>query len=347
MPAGIVSYGVYVPRFRIKVSEIATVWAEDGDAISQGLNVREKSVPDLDEDTITIAVEAARNALLRSRTDPEEIEAVYVGSESHPYAVKPSAVTVAEAIGAVPHCTAADLEFACKAGTAGMQMVLGMCTAEQIRYGFAIGSDCAQGRPGDPLEFTAASGAAAFLIGRENPIACLEGTVSYTTDTPDFFRREGQSFPSHGQRFTGRPAYFRHVISASQDLMDRLSLRPEDFDHVCFHTPNGKFPLAAAAELGFPDNKVQQSLVVREIGNTYSGSSMIGLAAILDIAKEDERILVTSYGSGAGSDAFSFTTTSVLEEIRPRAPLVSDYVQKKTYINYAGYAKHRGKIVKN
>ena len=348
MTAGIVSYGVYIPRYRIKVSEIASVWGDqDGEAVSRGLNVVEKSVPDLDEDTITLAVEASRNALDRIQPfDPSVIEAVFVGSESHPYAVKPSAVTVAEAIGAVPNCTASDLEFACKAGTVGMQMVLGMCTAQQIRCGLAIGSDCAQARPGDPLEFTAAAGAGAFLIGFDNPIACLEGTVSYTTDTPDFFRREGKSFPSHGQRFTGIPAYFRHVISASKDLMDRFSLSPEDFDYVCFHSPNGKFPLAAASQLGFDKSKVEDSLVVSKIGNTYSGSSMIGLAAILDVAKEDQRILVTSYGSGAGSDAFSLVTTDRLDAIRNLAPSVSDYIERKTYINYAEYAKHRGKIVK-
>ncbi|MFX0092332.1 MAG: hydroxymethylglutaryl-CoA synthase [Candidatus Hodarchaeota archaeon] len=343
--AGITSYGVYVPRFRIDVEAIAKVWNEDGKKLSRGLNIVEKAVPDLDEDTITISVEAARNALARADIDPSHIDAVYVGSESHPYAVKPSAASVAEAVGAVPHCTCADLEFACKAGTAGMQMVLGMVNSGQIRFGLAIGADCAQARPGDPLEYAAGAGAAAILIGMDDKIAEIEGTHSFTTDTPDFFRREGRSYPSHGNRFTGEPAYFKHVMSASESLMEKLGMEAKDFDWAVFHQPNGKFPLNVSKKLGIPREKVEPSLAVRWIGNTYSGASMIGLACILDIAAPGDRILLTSYGSGAGSDAFSMIATEELVKRRQRAPLVSDYIKYKENIDYAIYAKHRSKLV--
>ena len=117
----IVSYGAYVPKYRIKVEEIARVWGRQAKSISAGLNVFEKSVPSIDEDTATIAVEAARKAVEHGGINAKEIGAIYVGSESHPYAVKPTATIVAEAIGATPDLTAADYEFACKAGTAGMQ----------------------------------------------------------------------------------------------------------------------------------------------------------------------------------------------------------------------------------
>ena len=195
---GIITYGVYIPRYRIKVEEIARVWGANASDISGGLGVFEKSVPDLDEDAATIAVEAARNALLRRHVDPKEIGAVYVGSESHPYAVKPTACTVGEAIGATPNMTAADFEFACKAGTAGIQTCMGMVSSRMITYGLAIGSDVSQGAPSDALEYTAAAGGAAFLIGRDDPIATLHHTCSFTTDTPDFWRREGQDYPRHG-----------------------------------------------------------------------------------------------------------------------------------------------------
>ena len=112
---GIITYGAYIPRYRIKVEEITRVWGANAADVTGGLGVFEKSVPDLDEDAATIAVEAARNALKRRNIDPEQIGAVYVGSESHPYAVKPTACTVGEAIGATPNMTAADFEFACKA----------------------------------------------------------------------------------------------------------------------------------------------------------------------------------------------------------------------------------------
>ena len=137
---GIITYGVYIPRFRIRVDEIARVWGANSDEITGGLGVFEKSVPDLDEDTATIAVEAARAAMARRAVDPEEIGAVYVGSESHPYAVKPTACTVGEAIRATPNMTAADYEFACKAGTEAMFVALGLVESGRVEYAMGIGA---------------------------------------------------------------------------------------------------------------------------------------------------------------------------------------------------------------
>ena len=145
---GIVGYGAHVPSYRIKVEEIAKVWGDDPVALSNGLVVNEKSVPSADEDTATIAVTAARYALARAQIDPSKIGAVYVGSESHPYAVKPTASIVAEAVCATPKLTAADLEFACKAGTAGVQMSMGLVKSGMVEYALAIGADTSQGAPG-------------------------------------------------------------------------------------------------------------------------------------------------------------------------------------------------------
>ena len=198
--AGIVGYGAYVPIYRIKVEDIAKVWGEDAESIKKGLGIREKSVPGKDEDAATIAVEAARNAIRHSGIKATELGAIFTGSESHPYAVKPTATIVSAGIDAGNRLMAADLEFACKAGTAGMQMVIGFVESGMIKYGMAIGSDTSQGRPGDALEYTASAGGAAFIIGKEKKqvIAEILKTVSFTSDTPDFWRREGAGFPSHG-----------------------------------------------------------------------------------------------------------------------------------------------------
>src|SRR5512140_3140286 len=119
---GIIGYGAYVPRYRLPASEVARVWT-DG---TGGLPIKEKAVAGLDEDTATMSIEAARNALERARIDPGQIRAVWVGSESHPDAVKPTSTLVAEAIGAPPAVQAADLEFACKAGSEAVVMGIGI-----------------------------------------------------------------------------------------------------------------------------------------------------------------------------------------------------------------------------
>ena len=343
---GIITYGAYIPRYRIKVEEIARVWGANAAEISGGLGVFEKAVPDYDENTATFAVEAARAALARRSVDVSEIRAVYVGSESHPYAVKPTAVTVGEAIGATPVMTAADYEFACKAGTAAIQTSMGLVASGMMKYAVAVGADTAQGAPGDALEYTAAAGGAAYVIGNDDPIAEINDTCSFTSDTPDFWRREGEDYPRHGGRFSGEPGYFKHVESAAKMMMEKRGTRPSDYDYAVFHQPNAKFPQKAAKSLGFTAEQIKPGLLVPRLGNTYSGAVPLGLAAVLDIAKPGDRIFVTSYGSGAGSDSFDITVTeAILDKIdRSRAPSVESMLNKKKYLDYAVYARHKGKI---
>jgi hydroxymethylglutaryl-CoA synthase len=156
---GIIGYGAYVPRYRLPASEVSRVWT-GGHA---GLPVEEKAVAGIDEDVATMSIEAARNALARAGTPPEKIRAVWVGSESHPYAVKPTSTIVAEAIGASPNVQAGDWQFACKAGTEAVVAAIGFIGSGMADYAMAIGMDTAQGKPGDALEYTAASGGAAYL----------------------------------------------------------------------------------------------------------------------------------------------------------------------------------------
>ncbi len=339
---GIVSYGSYIPKYRIAVEEIAKVWGEDPNEIKSQLQVHFKSVLGPDEDVATMSVEAARNAMNRWKGNPQDIGAIYVGSESHPYAVKPTATIVASAIDAEKELTAADLEFACKAGTAGMQMCFGLVKSNMIKFGLAIGSDDSQAKPRDPLEYTAGAGSAAFLIGSERVVAELEGTYSVTTDMPDFWRREGAIFPSHGNRFTGQPAYFQHIIDASKGLMENLGTKPSDYKFVTFHQPNTKFPLSVAKMLGFTADQIEISLICKKIGNAYSASSMLGLAAILNNSNPGDRIFITSYGSGAGSDSFSFLVTDAIEEIKTYPSTVDYYVNNSEEISYGVYSRYKG-----
>jgi hydroxymethylglutaryl-CoA synthase len=292
-----------------------------------------------------MSIEAARNALARARVAPADIRAVWVGSESHPYAVKPSSTIVAEAIGAVPNVQAADWEFACKAGTEAVVAAMALVGSQMAHYALAIGMDTAQGRPGDALEYTAGAGGAAYLIGpAEESLAVIEGSYSFVTDTPDFWRREYQRYPEHGQRFTGEPAYFKHVSEAAQALMEANSTTPADYQYAVFHQPNTKFPQRVAANLGFSKEQVAPGLLVPVIGNTYAGAAMIGLTSILDVAKPGDRVLMVSFGSGAGSDAFSIRVTEHIEERRDLAPKTADYIARRTEIDYATYVRYRGKL---
>ena len=345
---GIVGYGSYLPRYRIKVESIAKEWGSDPEAIKRGLQLFEKTVPGLDEDTITISVEAARNALKRAGIDPQLIGAVYIGSESHPYAVKPSGTTLIDALGIGPNVHVASFEFACKAGTEAMYIAYSLVKANEMKYAMGIGADTSQGAPGDALEYSASAGGSAFIMGKENVVAEILFTTSYTSDTPDFWRREHEFYPRHAGRFTGEPAYFRHVINAAENLLKISGMKPEDFKYSVFHMPNGKFPQMAAKKLGFTKKQMEVGWIAPWMGNTYSGSSPTGLSAVLDVAKPGDKIFMVSFGSGAGSDGFIFSVTDKILDIQDKAVKLRDMLDNgKIYLDYGEYAKFRGKIILN
>jgi len=338
---GIVSYGAYIPRFRIKPSQIAQAWGKEIAEIEKSLGVYEKAVASYDEDAITLSIEASQRALEAGNINPKEISGIAIGSESHPYAVKPSSTTVAEILGMGNDYLAADLEFACKAGTAGIQLLSGLVTQGKAKHVLAIGSDVAQSRPADVLEYTASSASAAFVLGKQNTIADILDFTSFSSDTPDFWRRDNEKFPSHAGRFTGSPAYFAHVLGASSLMLKKVKMNPQDFDFCVFHMPNAKFPKDVAKKLGFTPKQLEPGFVVEYIGNPYSASSLVGLAATLDIAKPGNKIFLCSYGSGAGSDAFVIETTPrVTSYQKKNKETVKKQIADKTYIDYSLIAKN-------
>jgi hydroxymethylglutaryl-CoA synthase len=332
---GIVGYGFYTSHFRIKEGKLA------------------RSVPFIDEDAVTAAVEAGKLTLIHSGVDSSLVGKVYVGSESNPYAVKPISSKVAQVLklgkedGDVQAVDAVDTEFACKAASSMFKDAVALVNYPNsgVKYAIVIGADNSQaaprGCPGGELDMFVGYGGSAFLFGKYDVIAEIEGWYSCTSDTPDFWRRDGETFPMHGGRFTGEPAYFKHVKKATKQLMERLNLQAGDVDYFVTHQPNPQFPVKVAKQLGFRDEQYAASLQVNNFGNTYSGCSPTGLAAVLDVAKPEQRILITSYGSGAGSDAYLLRTTSQLVDKRKRQKLNVKFQAENPFVEYVDYITYR------
>ena len=340
---GILSYGIYIPFYRLKTDDVAEVWGKKSENIKSSLGIIEKSVAGVDEDSVTMAFEASLQALKKGKIAPTEIEAILVGSESHPYAVNPTSTILGEFLGVSSNYLATDLEFACKAGTSAMIAVSGLISSKMIKTGLIVGSDRAQAKPHDILEYSASSAACAILLSQVSgdTIAEIEEITSVSSDTPDFWRRDGVRFPSHSGRFTGEPAYFHHVELASKSLFEKTGLKPRDFKHCVFHMPNGKFPRLVAKRLGFSESQQAHSLIVDSIGNPYSASSLLGLTAILDIARKDDLIFMVSYGSGAGSDGMVIKVT---KDSQKSPNSFQRTANRKKYITYIDYLKFSQKI---
>ncbi len=339
-PSAILGYGAYLPRYRMSTAEIARVWKGGG----SGPNA-EKAVASMDEDTVTMAIEAANGAMQMAGVS--RLGAVFVGTESKPYAVKPTSTMVAQALGQ-HHTLAADLEFACKAGTEAIQVITGLVGSGMIDAGLAVGMDTAQGRPGDDLEYTAASGGAAFVIGRngKGAVALIDCSTSYVSDTGDFWRRAHEKYPRHLSRFTGEPAYFHHVETAVRTLLTETGHKPTDFKYAVFHQPNPRFPVEVASRLGFTIEQVKTGLLNPAIGNTYAGSSLIGLAAVLDEAQPGDRVLLASFGSGAGSDAFCIEVLDGIARKRGAGQTVRSLLERNVKVDYSTYSRYRDELHK-
>jgi hydroxymethylglutaryl-CoA synthase len=303
--SAITGFGRYLPVSRITVEDIAMHWGQDPAHIRTSLGLKEKTVPGRGEDTFTMAFEASRQAIEMANIESSEISAIFVGSESHPYAVKPTSSMLASALELHPFSHAADLEFACKAGTAGVQIVDAFVRSGQVRYGLAIGSDTAQAKPGDALEYTAAAGAAAFVIGTEkakNALCRIDHTLSFTTDTPDFWRPAHEKFPHHAGRFTGEPGYFHHMRETIKGILEVSKRSISEIDHVVLHMPNAKFPTTIAKKFGITKEQMELGFIVPHIGNTYSACSPLGLTYVLEQAKKgrDDSPGVVRLGFGFG-----------------------------------------------
>ena len=364
---GIIGYGVYIPLQRIKSEQIVRARERRRkdlpqflDKVRNGLLLREKSVAALSEDSITIATEAALNAVEMSGLDPSKIETVAVGSESKPYAVGTIARHVASFLGLGNNVYVADLEGACNSGMQSNAFVESQILSGRINYGLAVGTDVAQAPVGDPLEYASGAGAGAFLLGRGDPLATIIDTAAYSTLTLDFWRRDGAMVPSHFGRTTVE-AYIKHVIGAIEGLLLKhpdVSLM--DFDYVTFHQPSGYMPVKTCKTLTqeridildhpelenrirltpeFIEENVRPWLRVLDTGNTYAASTLIATSDILDHAKPGQNVLAVSYGSGAYTIATWLHIEDAILQRRGKTPSVREYVNRRRDLDIVAYEK--------
>jgi len=333
---GIVSYGFYVPKYRIRTEEIANVWGKNPEDVKKSLLITEKAIAGVDEDSLTMAFESASSALSDVKVDRNKIKVVLFGSETHPYAVNPASTILAEFLGIEKNYLAYDTEFACKAATGAIISAQALIKSGYSDYALISGSDKGMGKTHDTLEYTASSGSVSLLLGKDDLILELIDFESFSSDTPDFWRREGIRYPSHGGRFSGKPSYFYHIEESSKSLLKKTGLKPEDFAYGVFHMPNGKFPVQVAKSLGFSFGQIKDSLTVNYLGNSYTASALMGLTAVLEKAKTGDLIFMCSYGSGAGSDSFVLKVTKNLDKRRKQ---FLKTVENKQYISYPTYLK--------
>jgi len=338
--AGIVSYGYAVPKRRLKVDDVIKVWQNTPlELVKFGFKVRERAVLGVDEDVITLSIEAAKNALNKWNGSSSELNALYLGTCTNPYDSRSSAAVILEALGLANETMCADVQFSGKSGTAAMQICQALVASGLSKTAMAIGADTINRHiaPGDMSEAYAGAGAGVVVVGNTDVIAEIEATTSYVSDLPDGFRLEGERYIRAGMMpgsTKNEIGIDEHTVKAAKSLFNKMKYEPKDFQYAVFQQPFVSTAYSLGRKLGFSQEQVTPGIYANVIGDAGSASTLLGLGKVLDTAKPGERILVVSYGFGAGSDAIILKVTDNIEKVQRNTNTLQDILDDKIYVDY-------------
>jgi len=322
---GIVSYGAYVPLWRLQRN-----------AISPGLR-GEKAIAGFDEDSITMAVAAALDCLQNS--ERELIDGLIFATTTSPYSEKQAAATVANALDLRRDILAADALACLRGGTIAMRIASDMVKAGSAKRVLLTAADVRLGAPESSFERDSGDGAAAVLFGDSaDVIATILHHYSISNELMDVWRLAGETFINiEEDRFIEEEGYLKVVGEAVSRLMTQQNLAPKDFAKAVLCAPNPRCHRSIGAKLGFEPHQIQKPLF-EEVGNTGNAYPLMLLVAALEEAKPGDKILLASYGDGV--DVFVLEAT---EHIQSRGLGLQAYINSKRVIDdYRRYTKWRG-----
>jgi len=329
--AGIVSYGAYIPKYRLSRDLIAKAWGSP----SMG---GEKAGTNYDEDSLTMAVAAGMDCL--KGTDRAVVDGTYFATTTFPYRERESAAIVATALDLSSNIRTADFADSLKAGTVALLSACDSIKAGGVGSMLVCASDCRLGKPGSSQEMLFGDGAAALLLGSDGVIASLEGSYSVSYDFPDYRRSEDDKFVRATEdRFIREEGYAKFIPEAISGLLKGYKLEAKDFAKVAYPCLYPREHAAIGRRLGFEPDQIQQPLLAA-VGESGAASPLILLVAMLEEAKPGDNILLASYGNGA--EALFFKVTEEIERVRDRRGASRYLASKRELTNYERYLVFRG-----
>lgn len=337
MVFGISGYGVYIPRMRIKREEYLKAW---GSFSAAGVN--EKSIMGYDEDVLTMAAKVARRALEFVPLPPSRITRVALATTSPPYREKLLSGTILEGLGIPNEVFSSDHTTSTRAGTEAFLVGLEHLSANPSGHVLVAVADGPTASMWDAVEHGLGAGAAAFVLSAEALLAEVDGHASYATEHAGerFRTKEEEGIQDLGVKKFSESAFLTTTSGAASALLKTTGRKPEEYAHVVVQQPDARAPGMVAAKLGFTEAQMATGLVSAYLGDLGAASASVGLAAALDAAKVGDRILVVSYGSGAGADALSLKLVS--DRKTPFSVRVE--ADRKEYVDYVQYLKLKGAI---
>ena len=329
--AGIVSYGAYIPIYRLSREILNQVWGDGGKG--------EKALANADEDSMTMGVEAARDCL--EGMERSSVDALYFASTTPPYKEKQSASIMAAALDLREDILAVDLTDSLRSGTIALRLALDAVMAGSAKRVLVVSSDCRIPPPNSAFEPLFGDGAAALLIGEGRVAVEIEGSNHITSEFLDVWRLEYDKVTRTWEdRFIREEGYMPYLRKAVSGLLETCNLSPQDFTKAAFYAPDGRMHRDIVKSLGLDARTQIQDPLFDKVGNTGAAFAPLILVGALEEAKQGDRILLANYGDGA--DAYVLIVTEEIEKIEDRRGIKRNLESKLMLDNYGKYIKFRG-----
>ena len=303
MDVGLISCGAYIPTYRLDRKMAAQAWARPAIA-------GERAVANNDEDSLTMAMEAARNCLRKANAAAGSLDGLLFASTTAPYAEKSSATLIAAVLDMRQDIATADLAQSLRAGTGALKAALDAVKSGSAGTMLVTAADTRVAYPKSDMEQDFGDAAAAALVGsgKENLLAVFEGSYAISNEIMDVWRNpEDQYVKTWENRFIMTEGYTRQLGRAIAGVMKKYNLKVQDIQKVVIPSPDARSYRQVAQKAGFDLNTQVQDPLMTSVGFCGAAEPVLLLAAALEEAKAGDLILVASYADGA--DALLFRAT--------------------------------------
>ncbi len=333
---GITSYGAYIPRLRLDRMAIfqAMGWyAPAIISVAQG----ERSMCNYDEDSLTMAVAAARDCLIGQ--NKKKIDAGYLCSTTMPFADRLNAGIMATALNLRSDINTADFTSSQRAGTTGLITALDVIQSGSRKEIIIAASDKRMTRPTSFYEMWFGDGAASLIVGRDNVIAEYKGSYSVTYDFVDHYRGSWSQFDyTWEERWLREEGYSKFIPEAVNGLFKKLGITMDDVQKFVFPCIFKAEQRAIGKKLGATGDKLVDTM--HEVcGETGVAHALLMLVSALETSKPGDGILLAGFGQGC--DALYFQVTENILKLAPRTGVKGSLAKKKTIDNYMKFLKFR------
>lgn len=330
---GILDFGTYIPHYRVSRAAIGEAWKLEQ---AKPLLLGERSVAGYDEDSLTMATEAALHAL--AGRDGSQVDALYFASTTPPFGEKSSSAVIAAACD-VPVSRTIDVAGSLRAGTTALGLALDAVRAGSARQVLVATADMRRPEPGTLLDAISGDGAAALLVGSgEHVIAELVSEFHLSDPTLDTWRRSDDRYLQTGdEAFTNQVGYFDLVGKAVKGLLKSSGVNPTEVKGVAVYAPDGRAYMALAQKSPLGMAFMQMGMdgpapyLLMHAGNLGAAFAPAQFAMLLEKANPGDQLVLVGYGDGA--DAYLFRVTGAMQN-RPEKRPISAWITTKGELPY-------------